>query len=53
MKPKNAGKNIWLQAQTLNTKMKQNTQIKDAEDRQFFSVFYTTYIDTKSQHHYY
>ena len=44
MKPNNADKNIWLRAQTLNHKLKQNAQTHDADGRQAFSVLYTTHL---------
>ena len=38
MKPNNAGKNIGMRAQTLNQKLKQNTQTQDFDGKQAFSV---------------
>ena len=31
MKPKNAGKNMWMRAQIANQKLKQNAQTQDAD----------------------
>ena len=43
MKLNNAGKNIWLPAQTENKKLKQNVQIQDAGGMQvFFCVLFDT-----------
>ena len=36
MKPKNAGKNMWLRAQTAKQKLKQNAQIQDGDGVQAF-----------------
>ena len=36
MQPNNAHKNIWLSAQTLNQKLKENAQTQDAYGRQAF-----------------
>ena len=50
MKPNNAGKNIWMRAQTLNQKLKQNAQTQNVDGRvAFFCVIYDTikgYIST-------
>ena len=40
MKPNNAGKNIWLRAQTLKQKLKQNAQTHDVDVRQVFFLCY-------------
>ena len=43
MEPNNASINLWLLAQTANQKMKQNSQIQDADDMQaFFCVKFDT-----------
>ena len=34
----NAGKNIWLRAQTLNQKLKENAQTQDVDSRQGLEV---------------
>ena len=49
MKPNNAGKNIWLRAQTLNQKLKQNAQTQDADGMQALSVLNTTKLEGISQ----
>ena len=36
MKPNNAGKNIWLRAQTANQNFTQNAQTQDADGMQVF-----------------
>ena len=40
MKPNNAGKIIWLRAQTLNQKLKQNAVTQDADGRQVIFLCY-------------
>ena len=43
MKPNNAGKNMWLRAQTTNRKLKQNAQVQEVDGMQyFFFVKYDT-----------
>ena len=43
-KPINAGKTIWLRAQTLKQKSKRNAQTQDADGSQaFFCVLYDTF----------
>ena len=43
MKPKNAGKNKWLRAQTINKKLTKNAQTQDADGGQvFLCVIYGT-----------
>ena len=42
MKPKNAGKDMWLRAQTVYQKLKQKVQLQDADSIDAFSVLYMT-----------
>ena len=41
MQSNNAGKNMWLRAQTANQKLKQNAQTQDADGMQDFFLCHT------------
>ena len=49
MKPNNAGKHMWLRAQTANKKLKQNVETQDVGGIQALSVLYITQLDAISQ----
>ena len=44
MKPDNAGKKVWLPAQALNEKLKQNAQTQEDDGTQVFLLFYIRHI---------
>ena len=50
IKPNDADKNLWLQAQTLNQKLKENAQTHEADGRQAFFLSYTTQLEAISKH---
>ena len=49
MKPNNAGKNMWLRAETENQNQKQNAQTLDADGMKTFSTVYVTQLEATSQ----
>ena len=49
MKPNNAGKGMWLRAQTANQKSKQNVETQDADGMQALSVLYMTQLKAISK----
>ena len=49
MEPNNADEDMWLLAQTLNQKLKQNVQTQDAVAMQVLFMFYMTQLEVISQ----
>ena len=49
MKPSNSGKDMWLQAQTANQKLKQNAPTQDADGMQALSALYKTQVEDISE----